>query len=349
MRLGARMLKTGIAVVLSLYICEWFDLQPVLLVVIAAVLTTQPSVYRSFRFFIDQVQANAIGALLGFVGVKMLGTDPIVVGLIVVVVIIISLLMKLDSSISLAIVTVIAVMSEPDTALNRVFLILIGVMLSMIVNALVMPPNHEKNIFLKIKSLNERVFLLLRNVADGEFDEKMFRNEKKELYQELKKADELFELYREERNLSRKQTAFVKKGKVVIFKRMLEALHQEMHIIDTYRRQGKPSLDQEIKENITTLAHYHETITLKYEGKIKMKYPHERNANVFREHKELLESLFINAKGDVTQVQALVIVASLAELTQTLDRLDTLVTNFLMNHRVNKDKAKKVNTTKEKE
>jgi len=134
MKLGARILKTGLAVVAAYYVCGWLNLEPTLLVVVAAVLTTLPSVYLSIRFFIDQLQANTIGAVLGVAAAAALGNDPLAIGLAVIVVILINMVLKLESTISLSIVTVIAVMEEPDAAIIRFVLIMTGVVLATVIN-----------------------------------------------------------------------------------------------------------------------------------------------------------------------------------------------------------------------
>lgn len=61
MKLGARILKTGIAIVLALYLATWLGLPTPVFAGIAAVFAIQPSIYRSFLTIVDQVQANIIG------------------------------------------------------------------------------------------------------------------------------------------------------------------------------------------------------------------------------------------------------------------------------------------------
>lgn len=60
MKLGARILKTGIAIVLALYLATWLGLPTPVFAGIAAVFAIQPSIYRSFLTIVDQVQANII-------------------------------------------------------------------------------------------------------------------------------------------------------------------------------------------------------------------------------------------------------------------------------------------------
>src|SRR5690625_3979369 len=116
MKLGARIIKTGLAVVLSLYIAIWTNLEPPTFAALAAAFAVQPSIYRTFQTILEQVQANIVGAVLAVLFVMSFGQDPFVIGLVVALTIAIILKAKLESStIPLAIVTVIIVMESPVT------------------------------------------------------------------------------------------------------------------------------------------------------------------------------------------------------------------------------------------
>ncbi|CAM3380667.1 FUSC family protein [Marinicrinis lubricantis] len=327
MRLGGRMLKTGLAVVLSLYICEWLELSPPLIMVIAAVLTTQPTIYRSFKYFIEQLQANTVGAVLGLVGVYLLGSHPVVTGLVVIIVIIVNLFLKLDSSIGLSILTVITVMDAPSGALNRFLLIMIGIVLAIVINALILPPNYDKTMLQRIKELNERISLLLRNMVEGVFDEKSFREEKERLQHELKKADDLYELLKEQTGWTKKKRRELSE-KAVIYKYFLEVLHLEMKSLTSFRRDGKKQLETEIQDNIFALTQYYEMIFLKFEGNVKVKQSSTRNERVMVENEQLIEKLVSEGGLHVDSIRYLTVVATIMELSQELKRLDLLVSNY---------------------
>lgn len=65
MKLGARILKTGIAIILAVSIASLLPHSAGMVTVagIAAVVAMQPSVYRTFKTIVDQFQGNVIGAL----------------------------------------------------------------------------------------------------------------------------------------------------------------------------------------------------------------------------------------------------------------------------------------------
>lgn len=321
MRLGARIVKTGVAVVLAYYVSAWFDLNPPLLVVIAAILTTQPSIYLSLKYFLDQLQANAVGAIVSVTAAYAIGTEPIGIGLVVIVVIIINLFLKLESSMSLSILTVVAVMAEPTGALNRFLLIMIGIVLAILVNAVFLPPNPEKQLMEKLRSLHERMLVLLRNVIEGQWKEASLMREKKQLAAEMKKAWQLYDTYKEERNIrikSRRQKAY----KLVIYKNMLDMLAFELRLINSIRKDIDDDRMIVAEDAILQLAHDHELCVMKYEGKVKAKPRNE--AKFERFGVEMLQYA-----GDRIDSSWIMFVGRLMELEERLNHLDRLVTSYV--------------------
>jgi uncharacterized membrane protein YgaE (UPF0421/DUF939 family) len=336
LKLGARMLKTGIAVVLALYIGEWLNLQPVLIIVIAAVFATQPSIFRSYRYFLEQLQANTIGAILGYSGVMLIGNDPIVTGIIVIIVIIISILLKLETSIGLAILTVIIVMEAPEGAVDRFLLIMLGILISIVVNAAFLPPNHERNLSVLLKHLNERIFLLMRNIVDGEFHENTLKEEKKKIDQDFRKSEEIFDIYREEKTIAPKQR-INKPLKLVIYRQMRVVIETEMDLILSFRKGSNKYYDEQIHESISALTQYHELIFMKFDGKIKTKQKHEKNRKVYQEVEEITQHLLTDYDAkeySESPYHLLSVVSLLNELAKELDHLDTLVTSYNRFHRL---------------
>lgn len=344
-KLGARMLKTGIAVVLALYIGDWFNLEPVLIIVIAAVFATQPSIFRSYKYFLEQMQANTIGAVLGYTGVVMIGNAPIVVGLIVIIVIIINILLKLETSIGLSILTVIIVMETPEGAVDRFLLIMLGIFISILVNAAFLPPNHERNLSTVIKELNEHIFLIMRNIVVGDFDESSLNEEKKKIDQDYRKSEEIFNIYKEEKTILLKQR-INKSSKLVIYRQMRVVVEKEMDLIQSFRKNSNPYYDEQIHESIIELTQYHELIIMKFDGKIKTKQKHERNSKVYEKIDELTQHMltdYDSRENRQSPYSLLSIVSLLNELAKELDHLDTLVTSYNRFHRVHKNKKLSLN------
>jgi len=67
MKLGARVLKTGVAIVFALFLAELLQLPAPIFAGIAAIFAIQPSIYRSYLTIIEQMQANIIGATIAVI------------------------------------------------------------------------------------------------------------------------------------------------------------------------------------------------------------------------------------------------------------------------------------------
>ncbi|MBD5014251.1 aromatic acid exporter family protein, partial [Xanthomonas citri pv. citri] len=91
----------------------------------------------SFLIIIDQVQANIIGAVIATVFGLIFGPSPIMIGLTAVIVITIMLKLKIEHTISIALVTVIAILESAGDdflmfALIRTSTVILGVLSSFI-------------------------------------------------------------------------------------------------------------------------------------------------------------------------------------------------------------------------
>lgn len=351
MKLGARIIKTGIAVVLALYVATWLQLEPVFFAAIAAVLTVQPSIYRSWQHMIEQIQANVIGAIIGIAGVFLLGNSPVIIGLMIIIVILINLSLKLSGTISLSIVTVIAVMEVPEGdyftfALNRLILIMVGILSSILVNIIFIPPKYENKFLLHMKEAVEHLTFLMRQMTDQELEETAYRQEKQKVMENLKKSEELFILYQEERTY-RKKSKFQKARKTVVFKQMVRSMHKAldaMHALERHLYTSEPiqkDVVDHIKHQIRLITAYYEKVMLKYEGKVRIHHPHEKDQEMFQGNNQLLEQLIElhhsnddeKAKEkDEAWLHLFMISAALIELANQLDYLDKLIGSYHTYH-----------------
>ena len=67
MKLGARVLKTGVAIVFALFLAELLNLPSPVFAGIAAIFAIQPSIYRSYLTILEQIQGNLIGATVAVI------------------------------------------------------------------------------------------------------------------------------------------------------------------------------------------------------------------------------------------------------------------------------------------
>lgn len=61
LKIGARVIKTGIAVAITMFICKLLDLEPAFFGAVSAVINMQPSIFLSFRAAKDQILVHILG------------------------------------------------------------------------------------------------------------------------------------------------------------------------------------------------------------------------------------------------------------------------------------------------
>ncbi len=158
MTVGPRIWKTGLAVVLSIWLSDLLGF-PSIMAVVATVLSMQPTIARSFTQGRDRAIATAIGGIIGFSIIYFVNTDPILVGLAVVITILVCLKMKLQNVIPLTVITTASVMinvTDPSYiyVAERLAATFIGIAVAVLVNILFAPPKMDQELFVKIQQLN---------------------------------------------------------------------------------------------------------------------------------------------------------------------------------------------------
>ena len=186
-------------------------MEPVTFAAVAAVFAVQPSVYRSYQTILEQLQANIIGAVVAIIFTLAFGNAPFVIGLGAVLLIAISIKLKKEKTIPLAVVTLIIIMEASTTgnfflfALSRLAIIMIGVLCSFIVNLLFLPPKHDVQLFEKILKNTEQITQWLRLIIRHDAEHLVLKEDLQKLQDELIETNNLYKLYKEERNYLKKQ------------------------------------------------------------------------------------------------------------------------------------------------
>lgn len=350
MKFGARMIKTGISVSLSLYLAELLNLGPIIFAGIAAALAIQPSLYRSWQIILDQVQSNTIGAILAIIFTMFLGNDPFVVGLVVILVIAVNIQLRTDKSIPLSIVTVVAIMQSTTGnyllfALERFLLILLGIGSSVLLNFMFLPPRYEDKLYTKLQEINGRVLTYLRTCTLIDIEDKTYRRENTQLKEELLQLEQIYLLYKEERTYLRKMR-YSKTRKLVLFRKLIQVTRDAQtvfHQIERHRLELS-SIPQEwrqiIIDQLNVLTSYHEKILLKYEGKLKIHHPHLPEAPVVKGKEKVLEQFvgsYQSGQQDKEWINLFPLIAALINYSNHLERLDKLVEGYRSFHAVDKE------------
>ncbi|MFA7575531.1 MAG: aromatic acid exporter family protein [Arcobacteraceae bacterium] len=145
---GARTIKTGIAVTISLFLSQYVPYSLPLLAGVAAVICMQPSITAGIQKGIVRIKATIVGGLTGLLLYYMFGNNLLVIGASVIIILWICRHLKWEEGIPLAALTVIAAMLQvsgevlPYTA-GRVISTLIGIIVATLINIVVVPPRHH--------------------------------------------------------------------------------------------------------------------------------------------------------------------------------------------------------------
>lgn len=172
MKIGARVIKTGIAVAITMFTCKYLGLEPALFGAVSAVINMQPSIFLTLRAARDQILVHILGVSAGFFFGYFLGVHPFSAGFIVMLLIPVYIKLKLHSGITMGIVAALFVLSSSTDeflvhAFVRTGVIFIGLASAMLVNVLLWPPKYEKLLKEKLRQSNEAsVLYFCRAVQD---------------------------------------------------------------------------------------------------------------------------------------------------------------------------------------
>jgi len=275
--IGARVLKTGLAVALAIYISGMFGFASPIIAAVAAIFTIQPSVYRSWQQVLDQVQSNVLGAAIALAAVHLLGSTPISIGIVCIAVILINIRFRMENAIGLTLVTVVAVMEAHNEgwafALERFSMVMTGMACAFVVNVLLFPPRPKHQFTEQVHAACEGLSLLLRTAISNEMKEQVHKEEKEKLHDTLRKLDERYKLFEEERALRMKRKQ-ERARQLLVSKQMIKALQKGADLLDVVQEHyfsapGAEVWARRFDRRIEELTKYHEYILLKSEGKTK--------------------------------------------------------------------------------
>lgn len=172
MIIGARTIKTGIAVALSVYICVLLNISPPLFAATSAVVCMQQSIGKSLRNALEQVTVNISAIIVGVILGLTIPIQYVSMALATIIVILIcTQLFKTSNLIVMAIITAIFIISSPqdefiDHAVMRALAIFIGIGIGNIINFTFAQPHYQKPLVNKLIELNEWVVPHFRNAVN---------------------------------------------------------------------------------------------------------------------------------------------------------------------------------------
>ena len=347
MKLGARIFKTGIAIVLSLFLSELLQLPSPVFAGIAAIFAVQPSIYRSYLSIVEQIQGNTIGAIIAVIFVLLFGNHLFIIGLAAIIVITINLRLKNETTIGLSLVTMIAIMETPgdsfiEFSVIRFSTIMLGVFSALLVNLVFIPPKYENKLYFKISFITEEITKWIRLNIRHASEHNLLKNDIEKMHDAIKKSETLYTLYKEERNYF-KRTELTKSRKLVIYRQMistdkkaLETL-KKMHRFENDLMEMSDDFQHMVQQQLDILTHYHEHVMLKFIGKVRPQVTFEEGEITLNQIE--LFKLFTKQQqqeqpeNEVILPHTMQIVSAIMDYSEQVEHLDLLITSFQAYHK----------------
>lgn len=189
MKIGARTIKTGLVVALTIFLVNLMEVKINIveyniagMAAITAIIGMQPSIKGSLETFKKRIIATFIGSIVAFLLAYTLGINPLGLGLGSIVIILICNKLGLEESIRFALVTLLAVSTYDNSfhimeVVYRISGMLIGIAVSTGLNVLFMPPDYTDDLKIKINELREKFEKLFEDVINDILREEKIEKE----------------------------------------------------------------------------------------------------------------------------------------------------------------------------
>ncbi|HWR06664.1 FUSC family protein [Sporomusa sp.] len=164
MRIGARIIKTGIAVTITMFVCKLLNLEPAFFGAVSAVINMQPSIFLSVKTAKDQILVHILGVTAGLAFGYLIGGNPIVMGFVTILLISLHIKFNFQSSITMGIIAALFVLSSSADqfiphALARSSVIFVGLSVAMLTNIILWPPRYQQQFKEKLEESNKQAVL----------------------------------------------------------------------------------------------------------------------------------------------------------------------------------------------
>lgn len=210
LHVGGRVLKTSLAVGLSVFVVQSLEFGDVTLAAIVAVVTIQRTFYRSLLQSAERLGSVLLGTLLGTLLAVLLGATPLSYSLVTLVVILACLRLNWQENIVVVTVVAIGVMASPAENLplysfEQFISALIGAVVALGVNFM-FAPSHQNAVLTKLAGLEVLLQQLMDLVAEEilhiETRYENLEQKVEDIMQEINLSLELLKLFREEQRFN---------------------------------------------------------------------------------------------------------------------------------------------------
>lgn len=350
MKFGARILKTGVAIVFALFLAELLQLPAPVFAGIAAIFAIQPSIYRSYLTILEQVQGNVIGAVVAVIFGLVFGHHLVAIGIAAILVIGIMTKLKLEKALTLALVTTIVIMEVQGDdflmfALIRFSTVMVGVFAAFIVNFVFLPPKYEIKLFKTINAMQDDIIRWTRLAVRQASEHTSTKMALNKLRSRLTQIDTLFELYKEERRYVKNQK-YEKARKLVIYRQMMTTSKKSLELLQRLHKHENELSNLPdpililIQERVDLLLTYHEQLLLKFTGKLRADHSAWIRHEEHLQRTEVME-IFIKqitrakeeeSEEEFSSYHLLYILSRILDYEENLEHLDRLIMSYRTYH-----------------
>lgn len=263
MSIGPRIIKTGLAVAITMWLAKLINLDYPFFAIIAAIISIQPTISESFKTGWNRVLGTVIGAILGIAFALIAPAHPLLLGLGVVLTIIVCNRFYLPSAVFIATVVFVAIMVDLGDAdvfsfgIARVMDTLLGVVVAFVINYFVLPPRQEKGLEDKMSRLPEEISQLYSIVAQAflnadELGQK-YQYKKEQVAELLEQGELLLRINKQEEGF-RWEEQETNKNWEENLKILWEVYEDILTMAKVVERQGKITLSSQLREDLVHLT-----------------------------------------------------------------------------------------------
>ncbi|WP_214823696.1 FUSC family protein [Exiguobacterium algae] len=348
MKFGARTIKTGLSVAIVLLIAEAFQFQQIVVPALAASLALLPSVYQTGLRLIEEMKGNLIGALLA-VGSLLLTPNPtpIAIGFVIIIAISILLFLNLESTTRTVILTTILIMegaSQSDMPIwrfagERYLLIMMGVTVALLVNALLLPPRYERKLEQQVTDVFQMVVRIARLFAETDGGRSSFESlaDTKKMHNESKQTYAYFEEeIKANRWLEKKKAPIYRRA--VLKSKMIETNRAALHVIekldhDFHTIEQLPTeLRDELYRHIRHLLRRHERLFSAYE--LENEHIIDREEDLIHENFDFAKLMIEKMRAEEEELILTVVplVATMTDWVKAMNELERYLVTEMKKH-----------------
>ena len=350
MKIGARTLKTGIAVFISIAIPILIGFPQVAdLAGISAIYSLQPSVKKSYGIVKERIIANILGGIIAVTMTVTIGNSILHIAIASALLIALLHQMKLDNAIGLAAVTLIVIMlteqqSIMGDAVLRVLATFVGVGVTFLVNTLVLPPKYDSRLLNKIEKTTDELTKYTRASLRKNSQYPILKRDLTWMRKETREMERLLSLLIDQNSFFTFKHKSDYLREAVVYRQLIEVnkaaftLTSTLHEAENLYNHFPQDTRVIIRERIETLMSAHEQILMKFTGRI---LPDEVN---FIAYKASLRKTFMNTffseaslddymKGDYGQSNTVIhLMSTILSYEEELQHLNKLVRSYTKHH-----------------